>query len=114
MIDEDAKLRRALEITSEVAQIMDYWNDFPPHLLMGMDEVHAKLLEKGYNMDLLLNTRGYWTYHNYDQAHDLRPLSTLDILKIVKDEYIPWWYPDRASLKHKVDLPPPPTWVTKK
>ena len=114
MIDEDAKLRRALEFTSEVAQIMDYWNDFPPHLLMGIDEVHAKLLEKGYNMDLLLNTRGYWTYHNYDQAHDLRPLSTLDILKIVKDEYIPWWYPDRASLKHKVDLPPPPAWVTKK
>lgn len=112
MINQDYKLQRALEITSEMAQIMDYWNDFPRSKIMEPAEVKAKLIEKGYNWDLLLETRGYWTYFNYAKEHERRPLSTMDIINMVHDEYIPWWYPDRDSLKHKVDLPPPPKWVS--
>lgn len=111
MVDNDYKLQRALEITSEMAQIMDYWNDFPRSKILEPAEVKAKLIEKGYNWDLLLNTRGYWTYFNYSPEHELRPLSTMDLIDMVHDDYIPWWYPDRENLKHKVDLPPPPSWV---
>lgn len=100
MIDEDYKLQRALEITSEMCQIYEYWKDFDRELVISPEELKAKLTEKGYNLDLLLCSRGHWTYDHYNPAH-LPPLTTKDLLRMAAEQYVPWWYPDKDSLKLK-------------
>ena len=100
MIDKDFKLQRALEITSEMCQIYEYWKDFDRELVISPEELKAKLTEKGYNLDLLLCSRGYWTYDHYNPAH-LPPLTTKDLLRMAAEQYVPWWYPDKDALKLK-------------
>lgn len=98
MIADDYKLQRALEITSEMCQIYDYWKDFPAILIMTPKELRDRLIARGYDMDLLLNTRGYWTYDHYNPKH-IPPLTTQDILEAAMGIYVPWWYPNKESIK---------------
>lgn len=98
--DSDPRLCRALEITSELAQMYTFWMDLSSEYFISPEEIRAKLIEKKYNMDLLLDTRGYWKYDHYNKNH-IPPLSTMDILNMVLDRYVPWWYPDKDSLKIK-------------
>lgn len=89
-IDEDAKLRRALEITSEMCQMKFLWDDVD-NLFISPKELYETLKSKGYDWDVLLTTRGYWVFE--EEADDLPPyLSTMDLLRMAKDLYRPWWY----------------------
>lgn len=100
-IREHASVQRALEITSELCQITNLWHDVNSSLLCGADELYAKLKEKGYDWDLLLNTRGYWVYDEAVTA-DTKPfLSTMDLLKMRVGDYHPWWYNDVAKAAGK-------------
>lgn len=99
VIDGDERLQRALEITSELGQIYDYWSDFPREDMVAPKELYEKLKEMGYDWNLLLDTRGYWTFDHYDS--ELRPLSTMDLINMYHGRYIPWWYPDKDKLKIK-------------
>jgi hypothetical protein len=86
---EDAKLRRAVEITSQMLQIKIYHRDIA-HYIIDPKDLRAKLIEKGYDMDFLLSeTRSYHTLN--DEEHPKYPLSTLDLCRIVSGEYHPYW-----------------------
>lgn len=96
-IKEDAKLRRALELTAGLCQIkrvMWYLGDIvhqtPP-------EIFLKLKEMGYDWDELLGgTRGHWQFN--DVKEDKQFLSPLDLLRMAAGEYHPYWM---APLKKK-------------
>lgn len=89
-IDDDSKLRRALEITSEMCQMLYLWDD-EEHLFISPKELYANLKEQGYDWDVLLSTRGYWVFE--EEAADLPPyLSTMDLLRMAKGLYRPYWY----------------------
>lgn len=88
-IDENPKLQRALEITSEMAQMADMWHDLPPGLLCTPRELYADLIAKGYDWDTLLATRGYWTHDN--DKHPVPFLSTMDLLNMRAGTYKPYW-----------------------
>lgn len=90
MIDTDPKLRRALEITSEMAQMQDYWPDMPEHQRIDPVDLYARLKDMGYDWDILLDTRGYWTFDHY--THPINPLSTMDLINMYNGEYVPFWY----------------------
>lgn len=97
-IDEHPKLRRALNIQAEMLQMQQLWadqGDLPcaPHVL------YNELKAKGYDWDILLETRGWWTLDNDKQ--DIPFLSTMDLLKMRIGEYHPYWYPVK-----KEDLKP--------
>lgn len=91
-IKEDYMLRRALELTSGLAQIknvMWYLGDLahitPP-------DVFRILKEKGYDWDELLGgTRGHWQYN--DVKEEKQFLSSLDLLRMAVGEYHPYWMP---------------------
>jgi len=90
LIDSDPKLRRAINILAELHQFKIYKKSYQD-LYMEPDELYAKIKEKGYNWDYILsNTRSWWTLDNYRE--DLpKFLSIVDLLKMAKGEYTPWW-----------------------
>lgn len=96
-IDSDPKLQRALEITSELCQMKNLWHHLPEDLLCTPKELYEGLKAKGYDWDLLLNTRGYWVFDDDVTDSTLPFLSTMDMLKMLKDEYRPYWYPKESK-----------------
>lgn len=100
MIDNDPKLARALEITSEMCQIYEYWVDFPRDRVVTPKDLYEKLKADGHDWDVLLDTRGYWTYDHY--TNPVKPLSTMDFIDMYHGDYIPWWYTKEQKDKLKV------------
>ncbi len=99
-IDEDPRLRRALQITSELCQMINHWDD-PESLFCSPKALRDDLIAMGYDFDSLLDTRGYWVY-NEDASEEAPYLSTLDMLRIRRGLYTPHWFTkeQRAQLKH--------------
>lgn len=96
-IDDDAKLRRAMEITSELCQMKNLW-ELPPGLLCEPAELYKDLKDKGYDWDVLLgDTRGYWVFNGVpDPKHFL---STMDLLEMRAGTYRPYWYDEHVKAK---------------
>jgi hypothetical protein len=97
-IATDAKLRRALNITSELAQMQHLWRHLGAEIFCTPSQLYEDLKKKGYDWDLLLNTRGYWLFDN--DKHPIPFLSTMDLLRMRLDQevpgfkpYHPYWYP---------------------
>lgn len=96
-VDQDPKLLRALELTAQIAQIYEYWPDTPQRYRIDPSELYAKLIQLGYDWNILLETRGYWTYDHYN--HPIPPLTAWDLFKMYNEEYIPFWYPEKDKLQ---------------
>ena len=62
-------------------------------------ELYQDLKDMGYDWDKLLDTRGYWLINQYDKDN-VPYLHTVDLLKMRKGLYHPWWY-DKKDLKKK-------------
>lgn len=95
-IDNDVKLVRALNITSELSQMHQYYREM---ILPTAKELYDQVKEKGYDWDFILgNTRGWWTVNN-DKAPGYF-LSTLDLVKMAKGMYHPYWMElDKKTIK---------------
>lgn len=88
-IETTPKLRRALEITSEMCQMNNMWHDLPEGLMCTPKELYDDLKAKGYDWDVLLETRGWWTFDN--DKHPIPFLSTMDLLNMRQGTYKPYW-----------------------
>lgn len=98
-IDDNANLRRALEISAELLQIKEFWN-VDKALMCTPKELYEDLAKQGYRWDILLeHTRGYWMLE--EDITDETPyfLSTMDLMRMRVDQYKPWWY-DEALAKY--------------
>lgn len=86
---EDKRLRRAIEITSQLKQIHDWHRDLRS-VLLSPEDLKKTLDEKGYDWNWLLeNTRSWHTLD--DERHPEYPLSTLDLCRVARGEYHPYW-----------------------
>lgn len=86
-IDSDPRLRRALTITADLLQL----KQFATNLSISIptpEELYAKLKEK-YDWNVLLDTRSFWTFNNYD--HPVPYLSTLDLVEMYHGLYHPYF-----------------------
>ena len=90
-IDENPALQRALEISSEMCQMKNLWED-RDGLFITPKELYETLKAKGYDWNVLLNTRGYWVLEE-DAANEKPFLSTMDLLRMAKGLYHPYWLP---------------------
>ena len=94
-LDNDPLLARAMNITSEMLQISQYWPAFPKELLCTPAQLYEDLKKLGYDINDLLNTRGWWTLNNKD--YHVPMLTTLDLLKMRVGQYFPYWMnPDKT------------------
>lgn len=102
-ISSQPKLKRALEITSELCQMYNLWHNLPEKLLKLPKDIYSILKERGYDWDILLGkTRGYWIFIEDETEEPLYFLSSMDILNMCleKDDpkyYHPWWYDEVAK-----------------
>lgn len=99
-IDSDPQLRRALTITAEMCQIYQFHRKYYD-ILCTPKELYEDLIKQGYDWNVLLNTRSWWTVE--DEKHPLPFLSTLDLIlmhsknKDHPDAYFPYWMnPDKT------------------
>jgi len=94
-INEDPKLRRALNITAELLQMMKFMPIYKNYY-MTPKELYEAIKKQGYDWNEILETRGWWTIDNYNE--NLPPfLSTLDLLRMAKGEYVPYWKKDKKK-----------------
>lgn len=106
-IDTDPLLRRAINITSEISQIGDYdvhWSSRIPT----MKDLRKKLEADGYDWNILLQTRGWFTFKEFKPFCDPF-LSSMDILKMYYNEYTPYWLEaDKKTIKKEFRKVPKP------
>ena len=94
-LDNDPKLCRAVNITSELCQMHQYWRHLTRGYLPTPKELYDGLKAKGYDWDVLLATRGWWTFDN--DKHEVPFLSTMDLVAMLKGDkdtgeiYHPYW-----------------------
>jgi hypothetical protein len=91
-IDNDPLLRRAINITSEMCQMHNTWHNLDDDLLCTPKQLYDDLKALGYdwNNDLLCS-RGWWTTNNDSPEHSMPFLSTMDLLRMRKGLYHPYW-----------------------
>ncbi len=87
--NSDPKFRRATEILSELCQINNLWPEYAQEFMVEPTELYEGLKKKGYDWDVLLSTRGYWTFDQY--THPVPFLSTKDLLEMYHGNYHPYW-----------------------
>lgn len=98
-LEDNAKLRRAVTITSEMCQMFMLWESARAYECTPK-QLYQDLIEQGYEMSTILQTRGWWTFDN--DKHPIPYLSTLDLLRMRKMEYHPYFLADDK----KTILPP--------
>lgn len=88
-LNESPPLRRAVEIQSELLQFIHFKREFdtpdPKTLYEGLKAM-------GYDWDFILNhTRGYWMVREEEALNEKKFLSTKDLVRMLRYEYIPYW-----------------------
>ena len=92
-INSDEKLRRAINITSELLQMTKYMPQYN-NLYCTPEELYKDIKDMGYDWDVLLDTRGWWAVKQYDK--NIKPfLSTLDLLQLRANKTEPYWLKDK-------------------
>lgn len=87
LIDEDMKLRRALELSAEIMLGLVYCLTIPVSLRMPMTELYEKIKELGYDWDKIYQTRGHWMFEEEVTKETPVYLSGYDLLRIAHGEY---------------------------
>ena len=97
-IDSDPRLRRAINITSELLQLSIFNPELETQGLMCTPkELYEDIKKLGYDWNVLLDTRGYWTIDQY--TNKVPFLSTVDLLKMRKGLYTPYFLKDNKEKK---------------
>jgi hypothetical protein len=97
-LEENAQLRRAMTITSELCQMKYLWHDLPEGLLCTPKQLYDDLKAMGYDWNDLLSTRSWWTYDN--DSKDKPPfLTTMDMLNMRAKKYTPYWLTEEQKAK---------------
>lgn len=100
-LDENPRLRRAVNILSEIRQMYDLWKNLEAELICTPEQLYNDIKNLGYNWDELLDTRGWWTVEG---VSEIPFLSSMDLLKMRIGEYVPYWMtnpPTAAVELHK-------------
>jgi len=93
-LDTNEQLVRSVEILAQMLQMEKY---MPQYKAIGLwctpEELYEDIQKAGYEWKTLLNTRGWWTIDQYRKDY-LPFLSVLDLFKMRKGEYHPYWLED--------------------
>lgn len=87
-LDTYPDLRRAINICAEMLQCQ-LLDPMVRALVVPPQQLYEGLIAKGYDWDILLATRGWYTADNH--LHPIPYLSTLDLLRMYHGQYHPYW-----------------------
>lgn len=77
------------------------WHDMEEGLYCHPRELYNDIVGKGYDWDLLMDTRGYWVPLEEEAQQKYPFLSSMDMLNIRAGTYHPYWYDEAKALKDK-------------
>ena len=90
-LEENVKLRRAVNICSELQQLTVFHPELIAEGLMCTPaELYKDLKDKGYDWHEFLDTRGYWLPDQYGK-NNKNYLGSIDLLKLRAGTYTPYW-----------------------
>lgn len=108
-VDDIPELKRAVEIQSEMLQLMIFqrWvlegDNGPsdnPEEVCTPKALYEDLKAMGYDWDMILTkTRGYWMCEEDEHLTEKKFLSTYDLLRMRKGQYKPYWMSDADKAK---------------
>lgn len=100
-INESKQLRRAINIASEMQQLGLYLGNHPyvREAMCTPKELYEDIKALGYDWDMLLRTREYWTINQYDNK--VPYLNTLDLMRMRIGKYTPYFLNEDKTLKTK-------------
>lgn len=100
-IDKNSRLRRAINITSEMLQLNIYHSARLEleDIQCTPEELYKDIKDLGYDWNVLLDTRGYWVMDQYENK--IPYLNTLDLLRMRKGKYFPYFLNPDKTLKNK-------------
>jgi len=90
-VDESHALRRAMHISTEMCYMDQVGIGFDRELLCTPKELYEDIKKLGYDWGVLLDTRDYWLPIEWDVAGVKPFLSTMDLLRMRKGLYTPYW-----------------------
>ncbi len=102
LLEEDYRLARAMNITAELCMMRNLWHDLEEGLYCTPRQLHADITAKGYDWDLLLDSRGYWVPLEEESQQKYPFLSSMDMLNIRAGTYHPYWYDEAKALKDRL------------
>ncbi len=104
-LKSDPLLARAVNISSELCQMQYHFRDLGD-LLCTPKELYDDIKAMGYDWDVLLQTRGWWTLIEAEPYFDPF-LSILDLLRMRKGLYHPFWMEaDKKTIKKEYQKKP--------
>jgi len=98
-LNADPLLRRAVEIQSELLQFIHFKREFDTPT---PKDLYEGLIKMGYDWNVLLGeTRGYWMVKEEEHLCEKKFLSTKDLVRMLRFEYVPYWMSkeDKAKIK---------------
>lgn len=101
-LDGSAKLRRAVQLTSEILQLYQLHRDLAAEYRVEPKALYDELAAMGYDWDELLNTRSYWVFKEDEALHPQPYLSAMDLLRMWRHEYVPYWLSKESRAKLKL------------
>lgn len=107
LMDKNPRLSRAMSICADLLQMSQFWRE---HLMendarlldytTNPEKLYNDIKDKGYDWDMLLNTRYWWTLD--EEAYGQMYLCTLDIMRMALGTYHPYWLEDdKKTIKKK-------------
>ena len=97
-LNNDPRLRRAVNITAELLQLETFHSNLKEQgLICTPKELYDDIKKLGYDWNVLLDTRGYWTLDQYENK--VPYLSTIDLLKMRKGLYTPYFLKEGKKKK---------------
>lgn len=108
-IDASYRLRRALEVSAQMCQMINHWDD-PDGVFCTPKQLYEDLTAQGYDVGVLLeNSRSYWVFEEDKEFEPRHYLSTLDLLRMRKGLYTPYWLDKCPEARKAVKEPAQPT-----
>lgn len=98
-LNEDPKLRRAVEIQAEMLQLIQFQR-WTAEQVCDPKTLYEDLKKMGYDWDVILGeTRGYWVCEEDESLIEKKFLSTYDLLRMRTGDYKPYWMSDSDKAK---------------
>lgn len=95
-LDSDPKLRTAMSLTADLLQIkMEWHGTFPAGFICDAETLYEDIAALGYDWDMLLDTRNYWTFDQYTNPTPF--LSVMDLLYMREGTYVPYWLKNESG-----------------
>jgi len=86
-IDEDPRLRRALEITAAIAYMHNNWHDLDLKYVIDPTLLYSKIVEKGWDWNEIMdNTVEYWMFKDQETKGGKRTLTAMSLLAMAVDD----------------------------